>query len=1188
PAGQGATIDFRFRNGAKVSFEAHRINVEKLLADVKAYLKSDPRELDWQKLDISNLGYRLVEQNQKQYVGERVATWDLDLKPRPNHFDRRITVSTPLQKAGAYLLTAKMVDGNTSQIIIWVDDTAIVKKPLDKAIYCYVADAASGAPLAKTNVEFFGYRQHSVGVNRFTIDVQNFAESTDTDGQIIFAPKANDNEYQWIITATGGGRLAYLGFTGVWSGQYAEPQYNQTKVFTITDRPVYRPSQSVHFKFWIAHAQYDKSDKSEFANQTFSVEIKNPKQETVLSKQFTADAYGGIEGQLDLPADATLGVYQLYIVNYGGGSFRVEEYKKPEYEVTVDAPSEPVMLGDKISATIKAKYYFGSPVVQAKVKYKVTRNSYQASWYPVGRWDWLYGPGYWWFEYDRPWYPGWRNWGCARPMPIWWGFRQQQPPEIVAEREVTIGADGTVNVEIDTSLAKLVHPDEDQHYTITAEVVDASRRTIVGEGKVLVARKPFKVYAWIDRGYYRIGDEIHAEFQVQTLDQKPVGGTGVIGEVSLYQIAYSNGKPVETLVRTWPSINPDAQGHADLKVQASAAGQYRLSYKVTDAKHHEIEGAYLFTIRGEGFDSREFQFNDLELIPDRREYNPGQSANLAINTNHTGATVLLFLRPSNGIYQKPRMIKLAGKSAVEEIAIAKEDMPNFFVEAVMIAGGKLFAETKEVVVPPEKRVLNLAVKPSSDIYKPGQKAAIDFKLTDSDGKPFVGSTVVAVYDKALDYISGGSNVGDIREFFWKWRRSHYPQNETNLMRTFYDLVAPGQATMSNLGVFGETAADEGADRTGKDSTGISGGGGFGGRSFGAQTAVPGAMALGSVSKAMRGDLTAAAGVPAPMTPPSEDGNATSLVEPTVRTNFADTALWIGAITTDENGLAQASLAMPENLTTWKVRAWAMGRGTKVGQGDVEVVTRKNLIVRLEGPRFFVEKDEVVLSANVHNYLKTAKTATVSLELDGNCLATLDDLTRQVEVPSGGEIRVDWRVKAASEGEAVVRMKALTDEESDAVEQRFPVYVHGMLKTESFSGALRPEETVGKISLAVPAERRIEQSRLEVRYSPTLAGAMVDALPYLVDYPYGCTEQTLNRFLPTVITQHVLIDLGLDLKKIQEKRSNLNAQQVGDDQHRAAQWQQRPERNPVFDQAEVSRMANDGLERLTAMQLSDGG
>ncbi len=93
------------------------------------------------------------------------------------------------------------------------------------------------------------------------------------------------------------------------------------------------------------------------------------------------------------------------------------------------------------------------------------------------------------------------------------------------------------------------------------------------------------------------------------------------------------------------------------------------------------------------------------------------------------------------------------------------------------------------------------------------------------------------------------------------------------------------------------------------------------------------------------------------------------MQPTVRTKFADTALWVGSLATDDDGTAQVSLTMPENLTTWKVRVWGMGHGTKVGQGQAEVVTRKDLIVRLQAPRFFVEKDEVVLSANVHNYLK---------------------------------------------------------------------------------------------------------------------------------------------------------------------------------------------------------------------------
>ncbi len=321
--------------------------------------------------------------------------------------------------------------------------------------------------------------------------------------------------------------------------------------------------------------------------------------------------------------------------------------------------------------------------------------------------------------------------------------------------------------------------------------------------------------------------------------------------------------------------------------------------------------------------------------------------------------------------------------------------------------------------------------------------------------------------------------------------------------------------------------------------------------------------------------------------PGEASTAVN-VESTVRSNFADTAYWTASLTTDENGEASVRFPMPESLTAWKIRVWGMGHGTRVGEGATEVVTAKNLVVRLQAPRFFMEKDEVVLSANVHNYLDQAKTVDVVLELDGDTLATLGaNLTQQVMIPAGGEHRVDWRVRVTAEGEAVVRMKALTDDESDAMQMTFPCFVHGILKTESFSGVVRRDEESQSIKVRVPEERRPEQSRLEIRYSPTLAGAMVDALPYLVDYPYGCTEQTLNRFVPTVVTQSILRGMDLDLQAIHDKRTNLNAQEIGDDRERRERWKLW-KRNPVFNEAEVVRMVKSGVERLTSMKNSDGG
>ena len=112
------------------------------------------------------------------------------------------------------------------------------------------------------------------------------------------------------------------------------------------------------------------------------------------------------------------------------------------------------------------------------------------------------------------------------------------------------------------------------------------------------------------------------------------------------------------------------------------------------------------------------------------------------------------------------------------------------------------------------------------------------------------------------------------------------------------------------------------------------------------------------------------------------------IDATVRSNFADTALWVGTLATDSEGFAEVEFDMPENLTTWKVNVWAMGHGTNVGEGHTEIISRKDLIVRLQAPRFFTETDEVVISANVHNYLDAKKLVTTKLILDGKYLVNI--------------------------------------------------------------------------------------------------------------------------------------------------------------------------------------------------------
>ena len=1185
------TVDYRFRNGTRVTFEARTLQVPRLLQDIQDYLKSNPRDLDWNKLQIDNLGWRLIQANESRYIGGVAAEWELPLTPRDNHVDRRVTVPVPLAKPGAYWLTARIDKGNTSHLVLWLQDSILVQKPMDKSTLLFLADAETGAPIPGATIDCFGYRtewKETAGGKggRNTVITDSFAEKTDDSGLALPSEKRTGrNTFNWLYTATtANGRFAFLGFSPFWWGERSDAGLQDTRAYIMTDRPVYRPGQSVKFKAWISPVRYDLPAESPFAGKSFSVLIQEPQGNKILETNITADAYGGIAGELTLGGEAMLGVYSIILPDYGTRSFRVEEYKKPEFEVTVDAPAEPIALGDAFKATITARYYFGAPVSKARVNWKVMRNTYSINWFPPGPWDWLYGSGYGWLAGDYPWYPGWSRWGCCRPFP-WWRATPYTPPEVIAENTVEIGPDGTVQVPIDTALAKALFGNTDHEYTITAEVTDDSRRTIVGSGRVIAAREPFKVYVWTHRGFYRAGETIQASFSARRPDGKPVSGKG---RVRLLKLTYKDDIPLETIVQEWP-IDIGETGEARLQLAAALAGQYRLSAAITRPDGREIEGASLVTVRGEGFTGAGFRFNAVEVTPDKPSYAKGEKASFLIQADQSNGSILFFVRPVNGIYPAPELIRLSGKSTLRELTVENKDMPNFFVEVLSVQGGKVHVESREILVPPEQRVLNVTVTPATETCPPGITNKVVVKATTLEGKPAIASLVLTVYDKAVEYISGGSNVPEIREFFWKWRRQHSPATFSSADRPSAPVAPPKSPTMENLGLFGESVADEEKDK------------GVGGRAGGFAAGNRPVRAMKSLGRASGGksDMMMDAAPMAAMEMDEKKSEMQQLAGPTeseppageapaaIRQKFADTAFWSDSLTTDTNGLAEVSFPMPENLGEWTARGWAFGLGAVVGENRARLVTTKNLLVRLQAPRFFVEKDEVVLSGNIHNAFDTDKQVRAVLTLEGGTLTPMDALTRPVTVKAKGETRVDWRVKVTGEGTALVRLSAFSDTESDAMQMEFPVYVHGMLKTESWSGALREAADAASITLRIPAERRPDQTRLEVRWSPTLAGAMADALPYLAAYPYGCTEQTLNRFLPAVITRRVLERNGLDLEAIRLNRANLNAQERGDPKKRAEQWKRFPD-NPVFDAKELDAMVRTGVARLADMQNGDGG
>jgi uncharacterized protein YfaS (alpha-2-macroglobulin family) len=278
-----------------------------------------------------------------------------------------------------------------------------------------------------------------------------------------------------------------------------------------------------------------------------------------------------------------------------------------------------------------------------------------------------------------------------------------------------------------------------------------------------------------------------------------------------------------------------------------------------------------------------------------------------------------------------------------------------------------------------------------------------------------------------------------------------------------------------------------------------------------------------------------------------------LVVPKVRKAFPDTAYWNPNVHTGPDGHARVEFNFPDSLTTWRTTIRAMTDDGKAGGVVTRVIVRKNLIVRLAAPRFFRQGDETTLRVIAHNYLESAKDVTFALDVTG--LEVVGGQSQKVNIPAKGESYVDWRVRAHTTGNAVLTAKALTNEESDALEMTLPVLPFGVKQRAAGSGVVFSGSAQGTWSYNYPASSDAGTRGLTITVSPSVAGTVFEALDYLTGYPWGCTEQTMSSFLPDVIVAQAVDKLHL--------------------------------KSPI-DRATLNDEVKAGLDRLYSYQHDDGG
>lgn len=1233
--GQPARLQVSHRNTSKLFFVARRIDLEGFFREIRDQefdVFKGPRDV-WALQNWSQWFTQDMDEKQfacqvaRRHLGEEVARWADEVVDDGTHRYARSVLQTPIDRPGAFLVQAFLEEPSVkdektqadplqqgdSRAAVVLTDLAIVEKPAKDGRLFFIADAETGSPVAGATIdltEFWSVWERKTRKRRHYR--ATWQRTTDEVGLALDErPKRRTGQLHVVVKA-GEGEDTRLAWSGMhWWNRYS-PSHMQEGIFAycITDRPVYRPNQTVRFKVWVRQKRAGVFENA--PGKGSGVSIYDPRGNEVFKANGQTDDFGGFDGEFTLAEEPKLGVWRLTVRGanwHGGANFRVEEYKKPEFEVTVEPGATHTKLGDTITAKIEATYYFGGPVTNAEVRYKVFREEYRHAIYPPGAWDWLYGPGYGyaWYAYD--WFPWWGWVRCCRVAPVWWwgyfGYGGPARPvrELVQQGEGRIGEDGTLDVEVDTASALRVSPDRDHRYVIQAEVRDASRRVITGEGAVKVTRQAYYATVYATRGWYRPGEEIVVQVRCTTPDGQPVEAEGMVTISEAVFGGPGNARLEETEIDRWKA-STDERGLLELRLRPEKSGQFEIAFEAPDTWGGVVKGYGVVWVCGEDFDGRLYRFNDLELLTDKRTYRPGDVAHVMINTRRTGSWVLFGDQVDQNTLLSWKMLHLPRRNLVVDVPIEKGDVPDFFVEATTVADTRVHQQVKRICVPPEDGLIDVTVTADKPRYEPGEKATISVTATTLDGEPAEAQVAISAFDKSILYIQP-EYTPPIRKFFHGNLRHHQTQGTTNLVeqfaswgwvsRPFEDLRPLPPAWWGLWGprvgdwrtVDGDDFSLSGAKRRLAEESGPAD------EMADAETGGPGVPGAAEGTSGRIGGPDAGSGGGAGGRLAGKQGaGAVELAEAEVRTRFADTALWQTTLTTGADGRVEATVDMPENLTTWKIGAWGMTKDTQVGQASTSAITTKNLLVRLQAPRFFMEYDEVVLSANVHNYLEEAKTARVSIRVSEALLEMIGDVpaTVDVDVPAGGEARVDWRVKVRGEGRATITVEALTDDESDAMQLTFPVLVHGMSKQVATTGSMRPDEVeeTRTVELVVPEKRRPELTQLEVRFAPSLIGAMLDAVPYCLDYPYGCTEQTMSRFLPAVLTLKTLRNLGIDLEDVKEIRRGRMEEIRRIEEGERIRILHENWASPVFDDKELGKIVQKGLERIRDMQRGDGG
>ncbi|MGE3822665.1 MAG: alpha-2-macroglobulin [Bacteroidia bacterium] len=1121
---------------------------------------------------IATLDYEKYKKFRRKYYGEEqikelfsiskvVSETDFMLPDEGDFNTHSTELKLPPMKTGLYVVFASTsadfsTDGNAvAYTITSFSDIAFSSRQEEKGNRGFVVvSRSSGTPLqgvkAQLWEEYYNYTSREYDLRKSGV------YTSDVNGQFTVKGKLERENYILQLNYNNDELFTDNAF---YSYYYGDPQRQKVQsTHFFTDRAIYRPGQTIYFKGILI--EKDGNNRNIVTNTKTTVTLFDVNYEKVASLDLTTNEYGTFSGTFTAPVGVLTG--GMTIQNETGSHpVQVEEYKRPKFEVTFKPFSGTFKLSETVKATGSAKAYAGSNIDGAEVKYRVVRSAY--------------------FPY--PWYCK-RGWfPPTESMEILNGTATTDANgefeisfEAIPDRSIKKEYKPSFTYTIYADVVDITGETRSSETSVTIGYTALNLSLDIPETLNREAKKDFTISTTNPAGEFEAAKGTLTIYKLKTPNDILRKRKWAEPDLFIYtkeqfkadfpDAVYKDENDRENFAREKEvlKLNFDTEKDKNFKsdkLSSLAQGLYLAETVSKDKYGEEVRTLNYFTLFSEKETAMPTTTADW-FAPLKTTGEPGEEVKMLIGSSYKDVKVLYEVEQFDAVANKSfisqkQWLTLNNEQRLLTIPVKEEHRGNFTVHLTFFKNNEVFIHSQLITVPYTNKELDIEFETFRNKLQPGEKEEWKLKIKGKKGEKVAAEMVAALYDASLDAFAPNDWYFDIYNYFYSsmgWSSDMFSISSSNLYQKNWNPVGPYRQThiydqlnwfgyyFSNgyyrggYGYDGDVLMERSASVTEEVAE--------------LQSIVVTASASRSENKksknaefangmAMMDATTVATGEDKKdvsgkfSSPPPPDEKATQqsgLGGVQARSNFSETAFFYPHLQTDEQGNVIISFTIPEALTKWKMLGFAHTKDLKYSVTQNELVTQKELMVMPNAPRFFREGDKITFSAKVSNLSEAAMTGNAQLFLfDALTMQPVDAAlkntaaTKTFTAEKGQSAALSWNMEIP-EGISAVTYKvvAKAGKFSDGEEMAVPVLTNRMLVTESLPLPVRYNQpkTYKLNKLLTNASTTLTNHNLTLEFTANPAWYAVQALPYMMEYPYECSEQVFSRYYANSIATHI--------------------------------------------------------------------